>query len=208
MTHYRLTYFDFDGGRAEPIRIAFHAAGITFEDNRLSFAEFGDMRRGTRFNSVPVLEIDGAAVTQSNAISRYVGKMAGLYPDDNLQALYCDEAMDALEDLLHYIVRTFGLEGDKLREARENLVGGWLSVYLKGLGELLSRGGGEYFSDNRLTVADLKVCVQTRSIRSGSLDHVPKDIVQRLAPGLVEHQQRVEDDSRVVAYYASRKAGD
>ena len=65
MTSYKLTYFDFDGGRAEPIRIAFHTAGIKFEDNRLSFPEFGEMRQSTRFNSVPVLEIDGAAVTQS-----------------------------------------------------------------------------------------------------------------------------------------------
>ena len=79
MTSYKLTYFDFDGGRAEPIRIAFHTAGIKFEDNRLSFPEFGEMRQSTRFNSVPVLEIDGAAVTQSSALGRYVGKMAGLY---------------------------------------------------------------------------------------------------------------------------------
>lgn len=206
MTHYRLTYFDFDGGRAEPIRIAFHAAGIAFEDNRLSFAEFGEMRHGTRFNSVPVLEIDGAAVTQSNAISRYVGKMAGLYPEDDLQALHCDEVLGALEDLLHYIVRTFGLEGDELKNAREKLVEGWLSVYLKGLGELLTRGGGKYFADNRLTVADLKVFVQTRSLRTGTLDYVPEDIVQRLAPGLVEHEQRVADDPCVAAYYASRQA--
>jgi glutathione S-transferase len=77
MTKYKLTYFDFDGGRGEPIRIAFHAAGIEFEDNRLSFAEFGEMRRSTRFSALPVLEIDGAEVTQSNAISRYVGKLAG-----------------------------------------------------------------------------------------------------------------------------------
>ena len=41
MTTYRLTYFDFDGGRGEPIRLALHAGGIEFEDHRISFAEFG-----------------------------------------------------------------------------------------------------------------------------------------------------------------------
>lgn len=204
MTSYKLTYFDFDGGRGEPIRIALHAAGFNFEDNRLSFPEFGRMRQGTRFNSVPVLEIDGAAVTQSNAISRYIGKMAGLYPTDDLQALYCDEALDALEDLTHYIVQTFGLQGEELRVAREKLVDGWLSVYLRGLGELLARGGGEYFADNGLTVADLKAFVQTRSLGSGNLEYVPTDLVQRVAPSLVEHRERIEADPRVAAYYATR----
>lgn len=204
MPSYKLTYFDFDGGRAEPIRIAFHAAGIEFEDNRISFPEFAEMRQGTRFNSVPVLEIDGAAVTQSNALSRYVGKMAGLYPANDLQALYCDEVLDALEDVSHYVVRTFGLEGEELRSARKKLVDGWLSVYLKGLDELLTRGGGEYFADNALTIADLKAFVQTRSLRAGNLDYVPTDLVDRVAPGLAEHQERIESHPRVAAYYASR----
>ncbi len=204
MTSYRLTYFDIDGGRAEPIRIAFHAAGLEFEDNRISFAEFGKMRESTRFRCVPVLEIDGGAVTQSNALSRYVGKMAGLYPDDDLQALYCDEVLGALEDVSHFIVRTFGLEGEELRLAREKLVNGWLSIFLRGLSELLARGGGEYFADNRLTVADLKVFCLTRWLCSGTLDHVPTDLVQRLAPDLVEHQQRIQSDPRVIAYYATR----
>ena len=203
MTNYKLTYFDFDGGRAEPIRIAFHAAGIEFEDERLSFPEFGEMRGNTPFNAVPVLEIDGAPVSQSNAISRYVGKMAGLYPEDDLQALYCDETLGALEDLLHCIVPTFGMQGDELKFAREKLVDGWLSVYVKGLGKLLERRG-DYFADNQLTIADLKAAGQTAWLRNGSLDHVPTDLVERLAPGLVAHQERVEADPRVVAYYSSR----
>ena len=204
MTNYKLTYFDFDGGRAEPLRIAFHAAGIDFEDHRISVPEFGEMRGSLRFNAVPVLEIDGTVVTQSNAMNRYIGKMAGLYPTDELQALYCDEVMEALEDLLHYIVQTFFLEGDELKEAREKLVDGWLSVFLKGLDELLVRGGGEYFADKAMTMADLKTFVQIRSLCAGNLDHVPTDIVQRLAPGLVKHKERIESDPRVLAYYAAR----
>ena len=205
MSKYKLTYFDFDGGRAEPIRIAFHTAAIDFEDNRISFAEFGEMRSGTRFNSVPVLEIDGAQITQSNALSRYVGKMAGLYPADDLQALYCDEVLGALEDLSHYIVRTFGLQEEELKLAREKLVDGWLSIFLRGLDQLLIRGGGEYFADNALTVADLRAFVQMRSLSAGILDYVPTDIVQRVAPGLLEHQERIAADSRVAAYYTTRK---
>jgi len=204
MTSYKLTYFDIDGGRAEPIRIAFHAAGIDFEDNRLSFPEFGEMRKETRFNSVPVLEIDGIVVTQSNALSRYVGKLAGLYPEDDTQAMYCDEVLGALEDILHRIVPTFGLKGEELQQAREKLADGWLSTYVRGLDELLSRGGGEYFAGGALTVADLKAFVEIRWLRSGDLDHIPTDLVDRLAPDLVAHQERVAADPRVVAYYASR----
>ena len=59
MTSYKLTYFDMDGGRAEPIRIAFHAAGIDFEDVRISFPEFAEMRESFRFRCAPILEIDG-----------------------------------------------------------------------------------------------------------------------------------------------------
>ena len=204
MSQYKLTYFDIDGGRAEPIRIAFHTAGIDFEDHRISFDEFSELRSGMRFNSVPVLEIDGAQVTQSNALSRYVGKMAGLYPKDNLQALYCDEALGALEDLSHYIVRTFGLQEEELKLARQKLVDGWLSVYLRGLDQLLTRGGGEYFADNKLTIADLRAFVQTRSLCGGNLDYVPTDIVQRVAPGLFDHHDRINDEARVRAYYAAR----
>jgi len=204
MTSYKLNYFDFSGGRGEPIRIALHAAGIGFEDHRVTSVEFGKIRPDLRFNALPVLEVDGVAVTQSNAISRYVGKLAGLYPKDSLQALYCDEAMDAVEDLSGRIGQTLGLKGEELQAAREKLVDGWLSVFLKGLGGLLERGGGRYFAGGSLTVADLKVLMNTRWLRSGVLDYVPKDLVDRIAPNLVEHQSRIEAEPVVKAYYSSR----
>jgi len=204
MPNYKLTYFDFDGGRGEPVRIALHAAGVEFEDHRFSFAEFADIAAKSRFNAVPTLEIDGAQITQSNALSRYVGKMAGLYPKDDLQALYCDEVLGALEDLTHELTNTFGLEGDVLKQARERLAERAFPTYLRGLDDLLERGGGEYFADNQLTMADLRSFVQVAHLASGQLDHIPADIVQNVAPNLVAHLERVIADPRVAAYYATR----
>jgi len=186
MSNYKVTYFDIDGGRAEPIRIALHCAGLAFEDVRWSFPEFGEKRTGAPFHAVPFLEMDGQVITQSNAISRYLGKKCNLYPDDPLQALYCDEVLDALEDLNHYVVQTFGLKGDELKQAREALMNGRLTVFLKGLDGLLTRGGGQYFANG------------------GNLDHIPADFVDTLCPALAELQERVDGDPIVQAYYASR----
>jgi glutathione S-transferase len=204
MTRYRLTYFDLSGGRAEPIRIALHAAGVDFDDYRIGFPKFLELQKELPFGCVPVLDIEDQPVTQSNAILRYAGRLAGLYPEGALQALYCDEAMDAIEDTNHYLGPTFGLQGDALKAAREQVVERRLSVFLPGLAKLLARGGGRYFADRRLTVADLKVFVQTRWFRSGQLDHIPTDLVDSLAPALVEHQARIEADPVVTAYYAAR----
>jgi glutathione S-transferase len=201
MTRFKLTYFDIDGGRGEPIRLALHIGGIDFEDVRLKSPEFREARPSFRFHALPVLEIDRQPISQSNALVRYVGKLAGLYPADDLQALYCDEAMDAVEDLNHAVGRTFGLEGDAMKQARQELIEGRLATYIKGLDGLLARGGGRFFADGRMTVADLKVFVETRSLAKGVLDHVPTDVVEGLAPALAEHRERIANDPRVVAYY-------
>ncbi len=202
MTRFKLTYFDIAGGRGESIRIAFHLGGIEFEDVRLKGPQFREARQTFRFHALPVLETDGRQVTQSNAILRYVGKLAGLYPADDLQALFCDEVMDAVEDLSHAVGRTFGLKGEAMKQAREELVTGRLATYLRGLDAVLTRGGGEYFADGRLTVADLKVFVETRNLTTGILDHVPTDIVEQLAPALAAHRERIASDPGVVSYSA------
>ncbi len=201
MPEHVLTYFDIQGGRGDPIRIAFHAAGVPLTDHRISFQTFAAERGNYRFGCVPIMTIDGAEVTQSNAMLRYIGKQADLYPQDPTQALYCDEVLGACEDSFHQMVKTFGLEGDALVAAREHLTENWLKSFFQGLADLLERGGGEYFADHRLTVADLKIFVHTRSLRAGTLDHIPADLVDTIAPTLVAHQERIESDPIVVRYY-------
>ena len=206
MATLKLTYFDFDGGRGEPARLALHVGGIAFEDHRIAGKDWPALRDKTPFLAMPTLEVDGLVVSQSNSINRYVGKLSGLYPKDDLQALLCDEVMEAVEDISTRIAQTIGLPEDAKKEARAELAAGHLTRYLEQLQARLKAAGGEYFADRRLTVADLKVAMLIRWLRSGVLDHIPKDLVDNVAPQLVKHFERVINHPKVAEYYQRRKA--
>jgi len=206
MAKLKLTYFDFDGGRGEPARLALHIGGIAFEDHRIAGKDWPAFRDNTPFLALPTLEVDGHVVSQSNSINRYVGKLTGLYPKDNWQAFLCDEVMDAAEDISTRIAQTIDLPEDAKKKAREKLATGHITRYLEQLQARLKAAGGEYFADQRLTVADLKVFMLIRWLRSGVLDHIPKDLVDRVAPQLVKHYERVANHPKVAEYYQRRKA--
>lgn len=206
MAKLKLTYFDFDGGRGEPARLALHIGGIAFEDHRVAGKDWPAIREKTAFLAMPTLEVDGRVVSQSNSINRYVGKLAGLYPKDDWQAFLCDEVMDAVEDISTRIGQTMSLPDEDKKKARAALATGHLKRYLEELAARLEAAGGEYFADRRLTVADLKVFSLTRWLRSGALDHLPKDLVDTVAPQLVKHWERVASHPKIVAYYQRRKA--
>lgn len=202
MPKLKLTYFDMNAGRGEVNRLAMAIGGIEFEDERIPFQEWAALKESTPFGQLPVLEVDGERLTQCNAISRYVGRLGGLYPDDALDGLRCDEALDAIEDIMNKIVPTlFIKDEEEKRQAREQLAEGPIPFYVTRLGKRLQDRGGEYFAGGKLTVADIKVCLWIRHIRSGMLDYVPTDIPDRLAPNLVEHFERVISHPAVVAWY-------
>jgi glutathione S-transferase len=203
MPHLKLTYFDIHGGRGEPARLALYIGGVAFEDERISFQEFGANRASYPFKRVPLLQIDDVELSQCNSINRYVGRLAGLYPTDALQAAYCDEAMDAVEDITSQQVTTMFIKDEAEKKAtREALAQGPIALYLERVETMLKARGGEYFADNRLTVADLKVMVWVRALRAGILDYVPADLPDTRAPKLVEHLERVLAHPKVAEYYA------
>jgi len=204
MPRLKLRYFDLNGGRGETARLAMWIGNVPFEDERFQSADWPTVRETTPFRQAPVLEIDGAALTQANTINRYVGKLAGLYPDDPLQAAYCDEVMSAIDDITVKVGHTlFMQDQEEKRRIREELAAGPFPLYITRVGEMLTRGGGEYFAGQRLSVADLKAFVWTRHLRSGKLDYFPDDLPDRFAPNLVAHCQRLEAHPGVRAWYAA-----
>ena len=153
MAKLKLTYFDFHGGRGEPARLALSIGGIPFEDDRVAPSNWPSRKADTPFGALPVLEVDGKTVSQSNAINRYVGKLADLYPSDPWQAALCDEVMEAVEDIGTKIGATFALPEEQKKAQREELVAGPIPFYLTRLEQRLEAHGGRYFAADRLRVA-------------------------------------------------------
>ncbi len=200
-----LTYFDFDGGRGEAGRLILHLGGIAFEDRRIPGKDWPGVRDTMPFQAMPVVEVDGKKITQSNTINRYLGKLAGLYPKDDWQAALADEVMDAVEDISTKIAHTMGLDGEAKQKAREALAAGPIPRFLQEIEARLKAGGGEWFVENRLTVADIKCFLWLRWLKSGALDHIPIDIVDTNAPLLAKHLERVKHHPPIAAYYAARQ---
>ncbi len=55
-----------------------------------------------------------------------------------------------------------------------------------------------------IRIAFLKVLALVRSLTSGNLEHVPVDLVERVAAGLVRHKDAVTAHPVVSSYYESR----
>jgi glutathione S-transferase len=205
MARLKLLYFDIDGGRGEPARLALHIGGVAFEDQRVVFSDWPAIKPQMPYQALPVLEIDGRQLAQSNSINRFVGKLTGLYPKDPWQAALCDEIMDVVEDSTRLLAATFGIKNDdEKKAARQALVDGPLRLSLQQMQTRLEQSGGEYFADNRLTVADLKVFAWIKDLKSGHFDYIPTDLTNRVAPLLIAHFERVNADPKVAVYYASR----
>lgn len=75
MPRYKLTYFDVPG-RGRITRYLFLLAGIEFEDNRISFEAWPELKPKTPLGQMPYLDVEGQeTIVQSVAIERYVAKL-------------------------------------------------------------------------------------------------------------------------------------
>jgi glutathione S-transferase len=185
----RLRYFPFPG-RAGAIRDALRIGGVAFEDVQVPLDRFQELKASGElpFGSLPVLEvaIPGGKIcaAQSNAILRFAGRRAGLYPaDDALRALKVDEALDLGEDLYEAISPSIAEQDPERRtEMRRILAEDTLPRWIGFLERLLVANGRTGFVvGDSLTVADLKLYWVVDKLTNGSLDGIPRTLLDRFA---------------------------
>lgn len=73
------------------------------------------------FAMVPVLEIDGKLVAQSNAIARYLAKEYNLTGKDDWEALQCDILVDTLSDVKQALMQ-YRAENDPVKKEERKVV--------------------------------------------------------------------------------------
>ncbi|MGB0669462.1 MAG: glutathione S-transferase family protein [Porticoccaceae bacterium] len=191
MAQFKLTYFDFDGGRAEPARLALKLGGLRFEDVRIPIPDWDQYRDQFRYRQLPEFEVNGKWLNQSNAIARYIGRLTGYYPEDPWEAALCDAIVDTADDTMKRLIDTFTMAENEKKAVREELVATTLPMFLSGLHQSLLEQGGTFFADNHLSIADLKVYVMVNDLTNGHLDDIPTTLVATHAPELLVHQARV-----------------
>jgi glutathione S-transferase len=178
----RLRYFPFPG-RGGAIRDALRIGGIAFEDAHVPPERFPKIKPELPFGSLPVLDVETRAGTvsaaQSNAILRFVGRRAGLYPADDVRALKVDEVLDLGEDLYHLLTPSMAEENAERRMAMrkvlaEETLPRWIG-FLERL--LVANGRTGFVAGDALTVADLKLHWIAEKLTNGTLDGVPATLL-------------------------------
>jgi glutathione S-transferase len=181
----RLRYFPFPG-RAAAIRDALRIGRVAFEDIHVQPDRFQEQKVAGQlpFGSLPVLDVQThegtVSAAQSNAILRFAGRRAGLYPmDDPVRALKVDEALDLGEDLYHVIAPSIDEQDAERRLAMRRILAEetlprWVG-FLERL--LVANGRTGFVVGAALTVADLKLYWVVDKLTNGTLDGIPKSLL-------------------------------
>ena len=204
--HLQLHYFDFPFWRAETSRLALHLGGIPFDDVRVDRAHFMELKASGElpYGQLPVLDIDGVRLAQSGAISRFCGKLSGLYPEDALEAAQVDELLDLASQMTESISPTVREKDPEKRQAMRRELGATkLPTWLAALEKRVDSGDGSpYLVGDQLSVADLAIWRLLGWLTGGILDGIPTHLLAP-CPTLQSHQSMLNTHTEIAAWMAA-----
>merc|ERR1712179_777217 len=168
----RLTYFP-ARGRAEISRLILAHAGLKFDDIRLSGEDFGKVKPLLPYGSMPILEYKGKA----------------------------EEVVLAINGIFESVAKClFAPEGEKAG-LKKKLIEETLPQKFGQLEGRLCLNGGQFFSGNALTFADIMLVVLQDNLRSNVIG--AGDLIEKF-PKMCNLYQRVTALPNIKAWRGSR----
>ncbi|OAV95107.1 hypothetical protein PTTG_03885 [Puccinia triticina 1-1 BBBD Race 1] len=200
MSSYKLTYFNIKGARGDSIRMAFHYGGIPFTDERLTSEEFGKIKETLPFGQVPILTVDGKKViSQEVAILRYIGRLVGLYPDDREEAVSVDIPLSFVDDLYSSVLAFFAPEHPGKEVVTKMMAEQQIPKSLSYLNKYLANKASTFSAGDNLTVADLRIYSALALFKSGALQGLSPDIVDKY-PSIAKLYQAIEGHQKLAGW--------
>ena len=185
----KIIYVDTPFWRAEVPRLSLFYGSIDYEDIRISREDFLSAKKNgftksghyLPFRQIPVLIINNYSLTQTGAMSRYCGKLSGLYPkNDDLLAAKIDQIIDICTDMTvlfsNYRKKTeTNINHNKRKEFFDNI----LMNKMKLLENMLLNDN--YFKDlNSLSIAEIAIWRIFGWFSSGLIEGFPTNFVKQL----------------------------
>ncbi|XP_070507914.1 glutathione S-transferase-like [Chironomus tepperi] len=155
MATYKLTYFNFPA-LGEPIRFLLNFGGVQFEDNRIEWSNWYQIKSTTPLGQVPILEVDGEVLYQTIPICRFLGAKFNLLGDNEMENYKIDNVVQTITDLRMKIEM---VNFDKfsppnvVEEKRAQLKSETILFYLKNLELIASKNDG-FLATKKLTWGD------------------------------------------------------
>nr|UCR60996.1 glutathione-S-transferase [Aphelinus asychis] len=173
---YKLIYFN-ARGIAEHIRYVLAYAGLDYVDERVPKERWPELKKTLPYGQLPVLEVNGQQIAQSNAIARYLARKYNLAGQDEWQAMQCDVLVDSLGDLRFELLQ-FQKEEDlfKKEEKKAKFVKETIPFFLNKFEQTIGRNGG-YAVGSTTTWADFVFAVALENFEhmfgGGALESYP-----------------------------------
>ena len=194
--HIELTYFAI-AGAAERVRLALWLGGVKFDDVRIPFAKWPELKSTTPFGQIPVMSINkGPFIAQSNAMLQYVGTLAPfLCPAD--QFLKVQEAIGLVDDFdrawrpclavaLEPEKMGYGITpataslvkgspelNETIKSLREAFLANEMPKYCGFFAKMIEGNGGPFLCGSQPTLADCCLAPALERYILGYIDHVP-----------------------------------
>jgi|TARA_B100000482_G_C12563197_1_gene280920 glutathione S-transferase len=218
-----LTYFDIKGV-AEKVRLAFVLAGVPFDDQRISFSDWAELKATTRYGQLPCLRAGGDELYQSGAMLKYVAlaEEERLYPIADLaKCVHIEEVLGVLDDLARAwrpcvaVVsrpQDYGHPADLdaaakdalAKTLRENFLANELPKYMAFLSAHID-ATGYFLCGEAPTIADCAALPQLQYFSAGIADHVPSDCLYPYGT-ITSYVDRMLAIDAVKHYYEKCKA--
>ncbi|CAH8651317.1 unnamed protein product [Schistosoma intercalatum] len=203
--HIKVIYFN-GRGRAESIRMTLVAAGVNYEDERISFQDWPKIKPtipGGRLPAVKITDNHGHVkwMVESLAIARYMAKKHHMMGGTEEEYYNVEKLIGEAEDLEHEYYKTLMKPEEEKQKIIKEILNGKVPVLLDIICESLKASTGKLAVGDKVTLADL--------VLIAVIDHVTdldKEFLTGKYPEIHKHRENLLASSPRLAKYLSDRA--